>query len=83
MHGEDPEIFASTFIPGKRVFDAAIRGKETFELKDIDVAKEVGPKCVYSITKKVNVERMIHIDLKKGKQENPMISGIVIAPSKN
>lgn len=77
------EIFAFAFTPGKRVFDFAIRAKETFEVKDFDICKEAGPKRVCSITKKVNALSMIYIDLKKGKTENPMISGIVITPSKN
>lgn len=78
------EIYPGTSEPGKRLFDVAIRGKSTFEFKDVDVAKEVGPNSVYTIQRsKLNADGMIHIDLKKGKKENPMISGIVITPSKN
>lgn len=59
--------YTNTFLPGQRVFDVAIRGKNSFEFKNIDVAKEVGPKRVYLIHQaNVSAEDMIHIDCKHG-----------------
>lgn len=86
-------VFAETdegnFAPGKRVFNAVVRGTNSFEFNNIDVFKRVGARTAY----KINIHNVqtndsilpysIKVDLKKGVGGNPFISGIVIGAVEN
>lgn len=75
------ENYKGCFGDGKRVFDVELLtdDQECNVLKDLDVYVAAGPKQYYTHTFwDVDVENDIKIRLKKGKAENPMISGIFI-----
>lgn len=69
---------------GKRVFDVVICGSEEHTFKDVDVFAAAGMHAVHTIhIENLKVDAVIKIGLKKGKAENPFISGFIVGAVEN
>ncbi len=76
------ETFPGAFAAGRRVFHVSVHGTETVHYRDVDVFREVGALVVHTIEfKKFKADSKITIELKKGKAEDPYISGFIIVPT--